>query len=408
MSGDEEWCVSADDATDDDNNWEEINLTSSDEEDENCTLQISSSEEKDPKIKQNILFSAYVTNSDKPKPHDFVYGQDIYPNSYKINELILCTSITQIDDQKIKIKQDELYYHHTILAATYYLQDDIIKRCLMHDSKLIKFETAQKALELLCNCSTYYHYCVNSGIYISIFQKLLEYIKLLDSDIEMTKIIQLCANQIDIINTHGFGGIRFNMKFHPEKFDEYPCVGNMDLLIECLKSYDSSQDNDLRCKYCLCSCPVDKLVTPCLCKNPVHISCFIQWYNDEHKSCEICHDNFSRLNQKRITTGMIVSKEDSTIFFPFDNFYPIPLMTSSTIRHVTNKREQLTLALCYLQYNVLKKLLEEYKVKGEIIEFSDNMLYYFQKGSMPSNYLKSKNRAAYQEIAQLLKQYNIL
>lgn len=142
---------------------------------------------------------------------------------------------------------------------------------------------------------------------------------------------------------------------------------------------------------------------PCKCVTPVHIQCFSKWYDQSKPKCEICGDPFSRINEPKFHGSISWGSIETKIFFPFDDYYPVPLMTSHDIRRVEGN-ERFIHALCYLQCERMKDLLQN----EETPPILGHMLTYFREGSMPSNYLKSYNQEAYAEMETILREYKVL
>lgn len=148
------------------------------------------------------------------------------------------------------------------------------------------------------------------------------------------------------------------------------------------------------------SIPENTLVKPCKCKNSVHISCFNKWYNFSKSNCEICGDNFSRINERRIQSNIIGNKLECKTFFPFDDFYPVPLMSNYDLVKVKDD-DVFIYALMYLQCDRMINLLQSHQKP----KTWGNILTYFKNGSMPSNYLKRNNLEAYNYMSKILEQY---
>lgn len=129
-----------------------------------------------------------------------------------------------------------------------------------------------------------------------------------------------------------------------------------------------SIDTDDMCYFCLKTEPkYCQLRSVCLCKNPIHIGCFQEMY-EKNKSCIICCKQFV-INQDNCHTRQ-------QIFFPFDDFYPVPLFEYVPLVKRSGI-EQIKYALCYAQPNRLQNLFDTLP-KKVIVEYfkSEN----FHKG----------------------------
>lgn len=169
--------------------------------------------------------------------------------------------------------------------------------------------------------------------------------------------------------------------------------------MELFSEFDDTYSENI-CKYCLSSLPENTLVRPCKCSNPVHISCFSKWYDKTKKQCEICKDKFSRINQKRFESSMLGVNVNKNIFFPFDDYYPIPSMTNHDL-HKSEGDYRFVSALIYLQCERMKDLLKDNPAPKNWGPY----LTYFKQGSMPSNYLRRYNQGAYNSMYDILKHH---
>ena len=116
-------------------------------------------------------------------------------------------------------------------------------------------------------------------------------------------------------------------------------------LINFLRDYVRESDNE--CYVCLNKEPVcEALYNVCSCKMPVHISCLKNEELRENPICKICNSNY------KINEG-----DGFRIFFPFDDFYYVPLWRDLPIRKVTST-DRIKYAYGYAQPQRLINLFE--------------------------------------------------
>jgi hypothetical protein len=187
--------------------------------------------------------------------------------------------------------------------------------------------------------------------------------------------------------------------------ENIPYVTDNYEMVELLQQYDTINDPEKTCKYCLESLPYHTLVNPCDCTQPVHIHCFKKWFKPTIVKCEICGDNYSKKNEPRMKYNMLENKIESEIFFPFDNYYPTPLMSYNELELMGDDNSYYY-ALCYLQLNRMRDLLEKDNIN--VKKKLGVMLGYFRNCSMPSNYLLNGNEDAYNDMAGLLVEYKVV
>lgn len=323
---------------------------------------------------------------------------DEYPTSYKLEEIL---QIKSLNGKTILIEKNEKYAHNKFLAATKFLQYDII---MEHYEQLDdKLDTLERAIDIIINFQTFYHYCFNVKNHLAVLKFLL------DKFVSLVPLTEDCLeNFVEIIDKSSSYLIqRFKMDLmiaRKNKFDGYEYVVGVDDMIELLQQYDESSGG---CKYCMGCVPKNKLISTCECVARVHIHCFKKWFfTKEIVKCEICGDPYSKINQIRNHSridGVDVGRD--ILFFPFDNFYPIPLMSTNDLVKVDDKR-QYVMALCYLQCKRMANLLESGKFE-EFDKFRE-MVASFLQGSMPSNYSVRHNYRAYFEMSLILCKYKII
>lgn len=354
-------------------------------------------------INMNVKYNHYIINSKPPTYDTHDYTSRYYPFSSYLEEYIDkdCIKYTKQFGSFCLLDEDDIV--NKFIVSVHYLLIDDVK--LLIDSDFISYELLNNCMIMLSKFYIYYPYCVNEKKYLEIVKIILDKIVKI-SDIINDDILDKYLKNISIMKDYYFSGVRFNLLYDPNKFDGFDCVNNSNELINLILSYDDSDDVSNNCKYCFSSLQKDKFINPCLCKSSMHIDCFKKYCFDK-KNCEICQDSF-KLNEKRkksVELGTMIKDED-IIFFPYDNFYPVPLFEKYDIKKYYDN-DIFTMALCYLQTQRLKDLLEEAKINKYAVNFG-RILKYFLEGSLPSNYSKKYNEKDYMEIKNILLEYNII
>lgn len=142
----------------------------------------------------------------------------------------------------------------------------------------------------------------------------------------------------------------------------------------------------------------------------------MEWYGKKKNQieCEICHDTYSRINEKHYKYGGFFTPNgiEVKIFFPFDDVYPQALMTNYPLQKVNSTEAKIRAAFCYLQCDRMKELLEnkssddpEYAFFNELYWKYD--LYCFNAGCMPSNYGRKNNELAYETMKAILESFKV-
>lgn len=133
---------------------------------------------------------------------------------------------------------------------------------------------------------------------------------------------------------------------------------NKDLLDVLLK-YRVSVDGEDICYVCHDNyLPEELLHKICRCNLPIHHGCLKKLLDSSNgMRCGICKYEF-RLNQLRVQSSIGGRVDyDVSIFSPWDDFYPVPLMTGQ-YRKETSVFGKIDMAIIYLQDERLKYLLE--------------------------------------------------
>jgi hypothetical protein len=138
---------------------------------------------------------------------------------------------------------------------------------------------------------------------------------------------------------------------------------------------------------CLHTEPKDNLINNCLCKTPVHADCLVKL--STHKNldkCSVCKSNY-KLNEPIYRIGIL----DKTIFFPFNDMYYQPLLSSQKFIKVVGM-DRLTFAILYLQVERVKELLNDIKILDDLPNYyfgyegyKQTPLMVLAVGNMPSN-----------------------
>lgn len=287
------------------------------------------------------------------------------------------------------LKHDEDYINNKFLCSIYVLDFSNVTKYLSE----VSIETLTFGLNMIVGVAQMhlYPYSINTDGHHLIVKLILDRLKVIlksDDFYSLIKDLSKLASEGNIY----LGTFRYS--FVQDKFREVPHFSpDIYPLMPILQDYEDLKD-EIICKYCLCSLPVSQLVRPCQCKNPVHTFCFLAWYNKDKHVCEICHDSFSRLNEPRIG-----GREE--IFFPFDDIYPTPIMTTSGPRKVSGK-ERYAAAICYRQNKRLVELLEE--SIEPLVECPPTRM---EITNPMSNYHYMKNLVACLELLEILDGYGI-
>ena len=328
---------------------------------------------------------------------------NVYPYNYLLFEIVnnvkfteeMTPAIRETVFKPIKLNNDNLFNRNKLIASVIFLQlDDIYQ--LIDTADL---DTIDTCIDFVTKDLTYkYPYMFNSEKHLIIAKLLLD--KLKNNVISIQNFLDKYA-----MNVYETNKMNFRLNKFIKNNDSFPYVNNNYKMMELLQQYDTTTDNDNTCKFCLSSVPIHMLVKPCKCNQPVHIYCFKRWFDIAEKKCEICNDNYSRKNEIRIKSDMGMKKIDTEIFFPFDNFYPRPLMCYNESEDMGDNNAH-CFALLYLQLARMEDLLK--KNNTNIKQKLGQVLHYFANGSMPSNYLINNNRKAYIDMTNLLKKYKVI
>ncbi len=162
----------------------------------------------------------------------------------------------------------------------------------------------------------------------------------------------------------------------------------MDLLYEFLPD-----DPDNLCSICLQTEPKKLLINICNCKTGAHTNCLIKL--NEHKpldKCSVCKGKY-KINQPVVRTqsGIIIKPEKEKLFFPYNDIYREPLMSSDALNKYVGM-SRLTMAIIYLQVERVKELLNEKEILDNLSTYYFGYEGYKQTpihaictGNLPSN-----------------------
>lgn len=164
------------------------------------------------------------------------------------------------------------------------------------------------------------------------------------------------------------------------------CKPEQEYIKELLYTFLPNDENNI-CMICLHTEPKDNLINNCLCKTPVHADCLVKL--STHKNldkCSVCKSNY-KLNEPIYRIGIL----DKTIFFPFNDMYYQPLLSSQKFIKVVGM-DRLTFAILYLQVERVKELLNDIKILDDLPNYyfgyegyKQTPLMVLAQGNMPTN-----------------------
>jgi len=165
------------------------------------------------------------------------------------------------------------------------------------------------------------------------------------------------------------------------------------------------------CTICLITEPNTTLIKPCNCTTKIHVDCFIQMLQaSKQANCTIC----KAIYRRNVPVYGCHSKPnaDPTIYFPYDDIYPVPLMTSRGLVKYTGMN-RLDMAINYLQVDRVRDLLNDPEIVAKLpthlfgYEGYKNTAFMQLCGSNIGNnhmYNLGDNAAKYEAIMKLLYQ----
>jgi len=355
---------------------------------------------------RNVYYNHWSLGS---KPYIAIkdYSDDIYPK-YPSDDYIPKESIEElpvIQRHYFRLAKDENYTKNKFILSVLFLQADYITPNIGN----VDVQTLDTAVRTITKGRTEYSYFLNEKKILKTMNLILTELKTKDADFNK-RIPEYVA---DVINGAGFlvthcNSLGYVVKFHPTELSGFEYVYNTDSLVEALCSFEVCAQDDPICKYCLSKTPMGELIRVCDCSTPVHIRCFTAWINQKKhrlETCEICHGKLL-VNEPAIHADMCGDYPETRCFFPFCDFYPVPLFDRMPLKKYSGVARY-NLALMYLQHDRLEKLLQE-SCDDNVKKGMSNCLAGFRSGSMASNYLRSLNKEKYKKSGELLFRYGLL
>jgi hypothetical protein len=135
------------------------------------------------------------------------------------------------------------------------------------------------------------------------------------------------------------------------------------------------------------------------CKNPVHINCLKNLDPRKNSTCKMCTAKY------KINEG-----SDSRLFFPFDDFYDVPLLDNLPIQKINNPIYKIKYAIGYNQPARLKNLFETLN-KTDIEKFFKSNTYYWIKhgcASLDNSHLLKNSKHLKLKCCEIMKEAEIL
>jgi len=322
---------------------------------------------------------------------------------FKMNEkLIEIFSLYFSSEISLEINSVILFY------AVDNIKFDIIKLVLSNitnEEELVNmfyFLTKQNILEHICSC---HGSTVNSNDLTKLSTKRIYKGKVEEDVVKITEILLQKSNKL--VTDKCFTLCR--LKGHEEIID----------LMNLYLTNDITTDENLKeCYVCLTTTEQDKIINGvCKCDTYIHTHCLQKLIktqreiekNKENIKCKICDScyNYNRSVITKIQNGIIYY--DTSIFFPENNFYPVPLMTKQFM-FFENIRDKLKLSMFYLCIPQFIKNIE-LVTKEEFNDFiKEQIKYSFIKKedtyklceNMPSNYQRKYNEKKYFHLEKII------
>lgn len=330
---------------------------------------------------KNIIGSEICINqTPKEEILEFYPFEDIYPSSI-FSKSHRCEPEHNLDNKDNKYfgiyKIKEIY---RLPYAIYYLQKDRVKYLLdveKLDCGNILFNIYDNdggykynCLEILC-CQVRGYYCYNNNS-----KKVCDIAKL------------LCENNPKLITSKAFEMANFH------KYND---------LVDLMASYVNDEKDD-KCYICMCSEPkTELLMNLCECKSKIHVRCAEKLINEsKDDKCKVCTKLYKYSHFKTMFRLIM--------YYPCDDFYPNPIMTSYPIKKIDKMNDKIYYAMQFLQVKRFDELLKNL-TKDEIYNFffskSFRTLYkYFTEyGNMPTNYFRNKHKEKYDQIEEIINKY---
>lgn len=299
---------------------------------------------------------------------EFYPFENIYPNTCPFRE-------RKYKDHTVNSQTMEVKKAYELPYAVYYLQKNRVNHLLNIDKvdsnilfdiygEAIPSELRDNCLELLCSKLKYYYdYKHNS-------KKVCEIARL------------LCENNPKLITKRAFEQAFYHKYYY---------------LTDLMASYLVEDNDDDICYICLCSEPEKELLSNlCKCKSKIHIRCAEKLIHYEEKKCNVCISPYKYAYHRKI-------------YFPYDDFYPYPFLTSYPIMKFNNLNDKLYNAMQFLVIDRFRELLKS-ATRKEITAFFESSDFHelyrlFKEGNMPTNYSRNENKIEYEQIQQIIDEY---
>lgn len=324
----------------------------------------------------------------KPLETTVIINNGVYPIcSMKYLKNIDNEDVEILDEgKKFELKINERYKINLLYLSTLLL--DCNKVGMLAEVEEIKSNKnlISECVNILIN-NSWYSYSVNPlktlyilKIYLDLYPSLVK-----DLDLE-TKMNE---------RTWIFNALKNMEKYNPEMLMGVSYESNYEKMHILFREY--VEDSEITCCICLSSFPETEMVQPCDCRVHYHIECFSKL----NRNCIVCKRECSRINKQMVYTTMIGSGYDNRVYFPFDDYYPVPMITSAPIRKCKGDMRY-KLAIIYLQAGRLRDLFESNP--GYLPDINKE-IDYLTESCMPSNYMLIDNISGYAEISEVLLKY---
>ena len=159
----------------------------------------------------------------------------------------------------------------------------------------------------------------------------------------------------------------------------------------------------MSCQYCFeLEMISDYLIHPCYCKAPIHVSCFLKWYQNHPSKCILCNSPYHRLNT---TVQNMYESPYSDVFFPYDAVYP-DLSGEKGLHRYRSMEDQIFMAISFLQVDPLESILKQCTYfdcfKRPLLKKITSV---FITGRVPSKYPFIPNYESFLAILNILEKY---
>jgi hypothetical protein len=322
-------------------------------------------------IREPYLKLTYLSGD--PVRESSIAGDLVHPHCIRqFNKLILEDDLEIGDNGRLTVKQNTRYKSNLMIMASITLDYATIETLLDDIEIRSNLDLIRKCIESLYSYSIY-SYPLNPYKTLHILRLYLDiapdYITYIEDNLD--------------IHSHEFRVIK------SEKLKTYE--QNNEKILDLICNY--TFDTDKVCSICLSTFPVANLIQPCHCRIYIHINC----HESLNRKCIVCESECSRLN----LVHNYCNQPETRIFFPFDDYYPVPMITNAPLVKYKGDNRY-SYAVLYLQYDRLEDL---FKTNPGYIPQFNGVISYFLRGSMYNNYMKCNNITAYEKIYAILKKY---